>query len=405
MSKKRILIATAVFPPEPVVTASLMRDLATELSKDYDVTVICPHPTRPMGFKMVNDRQQKEYPFKIVEVDSYTCPESKMLGRWKESYSFGAKVREYIAQQHGDIDIIHQVGWPLACGFLISKVAKKYNIPYTTSVQDIYPEALLAHINNKILQKLAFKLLLPLSKYILQNASKIHTISDINVELLSKTRNIPKNSLLAVKNWQNEEEFIDWHKNAVIYENPEHVLTFMYVGNVGPLAGLEIVIEAFKQTGLKNARLIIAGAGSEKISLINYVKNNNITNVEFWDVPEGKVPEIQSNADVMILPMKKGFAYSSIPSKLPAYMLSKKPVLASVDAGSETANCIIESGGGWVVEPENIDEISNVMQRISKYQMEDLTILGEKAFEYAMKFCSKSSNLQQLSQMIRNIIS
>lgn len=36
----RILIITGVFYLEPVVSAGLMKDLATELSKDYQVTVV-----------------------------------------------------------------------------------------------------------------------------------------------------------------------------------------------------------------------------------------------------------------------------------------------------------------------------------------------------------------------------
>ena len=45
-----ILIISAVFPPEPVVSANLSRDLAEELSKNNQVTVLCPKPTRPNGF-------------------------------------------------------------------------------------------------------------------------------------------------------------------------------------------------------------------------------------------------------------------------------------------------------------------------------------------------------------------
>lgn len=52
---KRILIVTAVFPPEPVVSAQISYDLATELSKKYNVTVLCPPPTRPNGKNSIKE--------------------------------------------------------------------------------------------------------------------------------------------------------------------------------------------------------------------------------------------------------------------------------------------------------------------------------------------------------------
>ena len=48
--KKNILIITAVFPPEPVTSATLNYDLAVALSLDYNVTVLTPRPSRPAGF-------------------------------------------------------------------------------------------------------------------------------------------------------------------------------------------------------------------------------------------------------------------------------------------------------------------------------------------------------------------
>ena len=63
---KKILIISCVFPPEPVVSAQLSLDIAEALSKNNDVTVISPRPTRPMDFKF--DEKQSNYPFThIVE--------------------------------------------------------------------------------------------------------------------------------------------------------------------------------------------------------------------------------------------------------------------------------------------------------------------------------------------------
>ncbi len=106
----------------------------------------------------------------------------------------------------------------------------------------------------------------------------------------------------------------------------------------------------------------------------------------------------------MCLPVKKGFAMSSIPSKLPAYMFSAKPVLASVDAESDTARCIKDSNAGWVCEPENIEQISNLMQKIVGLNKEEFNTMGTSGREYAVKEFSRTENLKILANACKAII-
>lgn len=374
-----------------------MRDLALELSKSYNVTVLCPPPSRPAGFKMENNRHL-DYPYEIVEVDSFTCPKGNILGRFRENISFAREANKYISKHHKNIDFIYNVCWPLFGKYLVAKKAIKYGIPFATSVQDVYPESLAAHFPDNFITRRVLKKLLKLDKFTVSKAKFIHTISIKMEEMLVKAREISTQKFVIVRNWQNEEEFISFHnRESKKKETKEdNVLTFMYMGNIGPLAGLDLVIDAFNMAGLSNTRLIIAGAGSAKDSLINKVKSNNISNVEFWDVPNGKVPEVQDKADVMVLPIKKGFGKTSIPSKLPAYMFSKKPVLASVDKESDTAECILKAEAGWVVEPENSDVLVAAFKEIHGFPHEELKLKGNNGFTFAMNNFSKANNLKKL---------
>jgi len=70
----KILIISAVFPPEPVVSAMLSRDIAGELSQKHDVVVICPQPSRPDGFRFDEDHVSQNYI--VVRLRSYTSPAS-----------------------------------------------------------------------------------------------------------------------------------------------------------------------------------------------------------------------------------------------------------------------------------------------------------------------------------------
>jgi len=107
-----ILIVTAVFPPEPVVSAILSRDLAETLSSIGQVVVISPKPTRPFGF-IFSEIHNIETIYKHNVLESYTNSKSSIFGRIAESYSFGKSTTAYISDYHDVIKVVYVNTWPL----------------------------------------------------------------------------------------------------------------------------------------------------------------------------------------------------------------------------------------------------------------------------------------------------
>jgi glycosyltransferase involved in cell wall biosynthesis len=393
-----ILIISCVFPPEPVVSAKLSHDIAVSLSEKGDVvTVVSPKPTRPYKFKF--ELSETNNNFEHIILDSYTCPQSNIAGRLIESYSFGKKCSKYIRENRNKIDKIYLNSWPLFSQYFIVKEAKKHNIPSIVHVMDIYPESLTNKIS--IGSGLVQKTLLPIDKYILRNTEKVICISENMKQHLSQSRDLPVSKLHIVHNWQDEESFITFKNNNLTANNDEMPFTFMYLGNNGPVAGVEFLIQSFVDANIKNSQLIVAGGGSRTEACKKLADRLGATNVKFILVPDGKVPEIQSKADVMLLPVKKGGAMSSIPSKLPAYMFSAKPIIGSLDEISDTAKAIIDADCGIVVSPENKNELIAAMRNISVWAKSVLEEKGENGFNYAMKYFSRSRNLEKLIRIVK----
>lgn len=397
---KKVLIISAVFPPEPVVSASLSFDIATSLAEDNMVTVISPSPTRPEGFDFSNNKE-KEYNFKHIISKSFTFPKSKFFGRMKESYSFGRFCNDFIVRNHENIDVIYQNSWPIFSQYFIYKAAKKFNIPLVTHIMDVYPESLIEKL--PFFKSLFYFVLLPFDKRILRYSNKIICISGNMKKYLENSRNIDENKLEIVNNWQDEESFIIFNEKKVNSDKKRLPFTFMYLGNNGPVAGVEFLIEAFVKANVNHSRLVIAGSGSKTEDCKKLVQKLNAENIEFIPVPEGKVPEIQDLADVMLLPVKKNAAYSSIPSKLPAYMFSAKPILGSLDTDSDTALAIINADAGIVVEPENEDKLIVAFNEIATWEYEKLIQKGQNAYKYSMNNFSKSENLKKIVDIILKI--
>lgn len=176
--KKKILIVSAVFPPEQVTSAFLNYDLAHELAKEYKVTVLRPYPTRPIGAKF-ESAEVEDKSFKTILIESYTHPQSELLGRFRESIDFGRKTSAYIKKHHKEIDFVYNDAWHLFGTILVAKACKKHGIPYMVPIQDIYPECLFTNRSYPVILKACINgILFPIDKYYQKHAACVRTISE-----------------------------------------------------------------------------------------------------------------------------------------------------------------------------------------------------------------------------------
>ena len=174
----------------------------------------------------------------------------------------------------------------------------------------------------------------------------------------------------------------------------------MYVGSISKAADLHNVLDAFVMAKLNNARLVFAGSGNERSSLVAHAKQNPDIPVEFIDAPYGSVAKIQSEADVLVLPLLKGVSERAVPSKLPAYLFSHRPVLACVESGSDVANILRNGNCGWVVQPEHPEELAKMMHKITQMSRKDLQIFGEQGYVYSQNHLTREVNLHLLASLV-----
>lgn len=392
--KSNILIITCVFPPEPVVSATLSFDIATELSKFHNVTVISPIPSRPNGMRF-NETENIHYPFFYKRLKSYVSRKSTLISRLKESHSFGLQSRKFIEDNHKNIDLIYMNTWPILAQVYTVLVAKKYSIPIITHIQDIYPESLTQKLpfGGKILNRF----LLPIDKLIAYNSRSLITISDGMKDLLVTTRNVSSSKISVIYNWQNEARF---SVNIEDFPTKKECFIYMFVGSINTLANIESIIIAFMKANLNKSKLIIAGEGSEKQNLISFVERNKIQNVKFLSFDSKDIGLVQSKSDVLVLGLKKGASGLAFPSKIPAYMFSSRPILAYVDVPSDVAKTIQIANCGWVVPSGNINELTKRFIEIHKIENEDLKVLGGNGNKYAIEYLSRSTNLKKIISVI-----
>jgi len=389
----KILIVNCVFPPEPVVSATIGESLSDILAEVNDVSVVVPNPSRPHGFEF-EALKNSIGKYKLQRLKSYVHPRSGVLGRLGESISFGISSYNYIIK-NGFFDRVYMNTWPLFAQLAVALACKKKAIPYFVHVQDIYPESLVNKLPSYI-KHIALFLLLPVDRYVLRNASAVIAISENMRKHLNKTRNVPTRKIQVVSNWQNEKDFLRFQEN---YPLENEKLTFMYLGNIGPVAGLDFLIEAFAKSKCEG-KLVIAGAGSEKNNCKKIAESFPMSDIVFIEVPQGKVPETQSKSHILILSTQKNTGNNSIPSKLPAYMLSARPILALADRNSDIAQAIQDADCGWIGNPEDEVWLIDFFKNANKISLAELKQKGQMSLIYAKKFYSRERNLKKLKNII-----
>lgn len=409
-SSQYITIVSAVFPPEPQVSAQTARDLASFLAESgHFVTVLCPQVSR---LHSSSELRNTELPVsiegyedntKIVRLPSFTAPKSKLLPRLWESISFGTAVTRYLRSRDHNPDVIYLNSWPLFSQAMIARYAHKKGIPLVLQIMDIYPES----FTNRLapwLRESINRILGRLDRSTCMVASQLVVISEKMCDVYIGTRGIAAQKVTLIPTWQDEELYhkvVSRQDSCRSYNVADDTFTFLYLGNIGPVAGVDFLIQAFAEARISDSQLLIVGEGSKKADCIALAEQLNVKDVRFIsDLSVSNVPRLQAMADVCMLPLRKGAGLSSVPSKLPSYMFSAKPIIATVDSECDTADFVRQAECGWVCDAEDLTGLVSKMREVSKMPITQLEDVGVRGKDFAMNKFSKSKCVSQLAGII-----
>jgi colanic acid biosynthesis glycosyl transferase WcaI len=129
----------------------------------------------------------------------------------------------------------------------------------------------------------------------------------------------------------------------------------MYAGNVGFSQSLDLVLAAARTLGARadmaDVVFVINGGGSARPQLEEQAAAlDNVVFVDFQ--PKERLPEVLAAADVHVVPLRRGLARSSVPSKTYSILAAGRPVVASVDEGTEVARVVKRADAGLAVPPD-----------------------------------------------------
>jgi len=174
---------------------------------------------------------------------------------------------------------------------------------------------------------------------------------------------------------------------------------------LGLTQGLEQVVEAARLLAEEpSIRIVLVGDGAAKGSLQQSVERGSLQNVQFIPFQDRELlPWILASADVSLLTLKRGMGTDSVPSKCYSIMASGRPIIASVDEGSDTWNMIQQAGCGWCVEPENPRALAGAILDCFRNDAHR-THLAANGREYVVRRHSKSAAGQEFYNLLHSLV-
>jgi len=137
----------------------------------------------------------------------------------------------------------------------------------------------------------------------------------------------------------------------------------MYAGNLGYSQSVELVLDAaiaFEHD--PSVAFVINGGGSARAALEQRARG--LENVRFVGLqPRSRLPEVLAAADLHVVPLRRGLARASVPSKLYSILAAGRPVVASVDPGTEVARTVEAAGAGLAVAPDDPEAFTKALGR------------------------------------------
>lgn len=363
-SEKRIVIINRYFWPETL----LVNYISQWLVKDgFPVTVKTGQPDyNPDANIPTQPRKQK---WNGVEIERVPLLRDKGRGmaRNLNMQMFSVIVVFQILFSRNVDSVWCTTIPPVLQPWLLRLVTKIRDIKFVYFVQDIHPEML---ISSKILKPgFTSKLLRRMDNYTLRKSDRVVTISnDMKQLLLSFGANPDTCSIIKSFSTEDADQPFVSGSGAV---NP---VVFVFAGNLGQFQNLDALVQVFSQCDPKMVQLKFLGNGREKAHLVEYVKMQGISNIEFHDVlPAAEAFEFICGCDVGVVTLGKDIYKYAFPAKTYTYLGAGLPILGFVEEQSELSNVVTERKIGQCVPWESelatlIDVITDVARNIKHYR-------------------------------------
>lgn len=307
--------------------------------------------------------------------------------------------------------IIAAMPQPLSCLAGI-KLAKKYKVPYITSVVDLWPLSIVEYANFSNNNPMIWALY-KFEKWVYKKSDELvftwEGAYDYIIDM-GWDKVIPRNKFHYINIGVDLQQF---YQNKAKYKMDDSDLKsnkfkVMYCGSIRTANDIDTVVSCAQQLNKKGFEdkilFIIYGDGPDKDILIERCEKENINNVIFKGFIDKKyIPFVLSCSDLNILNLKHASTqkYGNSSNKLFEYFASGNPVLANIDEGKYPI--ISKYNCGKIVESSSIEQYAEGVEYFYNLSNDKMQQYKDNALDTVKLFDTEKLN-EEWENIISNLL-
>jgi len=363
--RKKILIASPFFYPEPISTGKYNTFLAEKfVEKDHDVTVICSYPFYPAwrpeftmvtlaGVRIMRGGLRMAY------------PKSAIFRRFILEAWFAWHFFKEARQIETPVDMVVAVSPPVFFTFfvkLLFKKAKKVVI-----VHDLM--GIMATSSNNLPRRLVALIMKQFESFLLRRFDTVICLSESMKDVLVMQYGI---KYAACDVFYPFATLGDTASERGVLKDifPAGFHHIVYSGAMGEKQKPRELYRFFED--LCNDRAdICCHMFSRGPIFAELERYNSHKRIFFHDlVPENHLFDLYACSDIQVVPQAEGTGAGAFPSKLPNLIAAGVPVLAICDKESELARVVLETSAGEAVSVWDFQELHRALDSLLQHAAE-----------------------------------
>lgn len=346
--------------------------------------------------------KREAYKTKITTLHEPGYPNNMSLKRLWSHYVWGRNVERYLRSIEKP-DVVYSAIPSLTANVRAAKFCEKNSIRFIIDVQDLWPEAFVLAIKNKVLQ-LGFK---PLTWYVNQIYKRANAVIAVSETYAKRALTVNKKTDKGISVYLgNDSVLFDEARDSGGQKAKDNAcLLLCYIGTMGYSYDIPCVLNALniysKKVGLPPIKLIAMGDGP---LLADFKKQAVIlgVNSEFTGgLPYNEMVARMCNCDIVINPIVKNAA-QSITNKVGDYALSGLPVVSTQENPEyrhlvDTYKCGINCKCG---DAEDVAEALVILAKDEALRKK----MGENARKLGLERFDRRVTYKSIVEVIENIV-
>jgi colanic acid biosynthesis glycosyl transferase WcaI len=330
-----------------------------------DVTVIAANPHYPSGrvlkeFRGPWVRRTEENGVRVLRVWVPSVDRKRLPLRALQFLCFQVGAAVSGLSRRYDVALFGNPSLNVWLPFAVHSVLR--GTPAVFSVHDVYPDvgiALGIFRNQAVISTVA-----ALERFCLKRSSSVRILSESFAPPL-KALGVPESKLVLIYDYVDTELIQPMsRRNSFAAEHGlEDRFVVLYAGNIGLSQGLEnVLLAARRLSSYPDILFVFVGDGTGRAALVAEANKRRLENVKFLPFQaRSRLPEVLASADVGLVILKEGIGVQSLPSKIYSILAGGRPLLASVDEQSATADLVKRSEAGLCVRPGDAGRLAEAI--------------------------------------------